>query len=163
MRTHWDRRTLVLEVVRSGLALMVAALVSLMTPLFSAWQLLLLPLCLLFASHIVGCVLRWMSEITIDEKGIKLLRAWLPGLEVRWDDIVALEVRLFPLGRYRKAVMSDLKLQCEGTVILIDDGVVAFREILARAWQEARKRGVSISDTTRANLVALGHADAGQT
>lgn len=162
MKTHWDRRTLALEVVRSGLALMVVALVSLMTPLFSVWQLILLPLCLLFACHVVGCVLRWMSEITIDEEGIKLLRGWLPALEVRWDDMVTLEVRLFPLGRYRKATMSDLKLQCESTVILIDDGVLAFREILSRVWHEARTRGVSISDTTRANLVSLGHADAGQ-
>jgi hypothetical protein len=162
MRTRWHRRTLLLEASRSGIALGVAGLVSLMTPLVSAWQLLLLPLCLLFASHVAGCILRWVSEITIDDQGITVSRGLLPALHLRWDAVEVLEVRLFPLGRYRKATMSDLKLKSKKTTLLIDDGVLAFGEVLARVWLESRRRGVSISDTTRTNLVSLGHANAGQ-
>jgi hypothetical protein len=150
----------VLEACRTGAAFSLTFLVSLMVPILSAWQVLLLPLCLLFAGHLAHCVVRAVSEITINEDGIVLARGFLPSQHLLWADVSSLELRVFPLGRYRRAFMSDLKLRSPTAVMLIDDGVEHFSGILGRAWTEARRRGVSISEATRANLVGLGHADA---
>lgn len=149
-----------LEACRTGAALLLSCLVSLMVPMFSAWQLLLLPFCLLFASHLFNCAVRAVSEISISEDGILLARGFLPPQHLRWAELSSLELRVFPLARSRRAFMSDLKLRGPKTAMLIDDGVEHFTEILGRTWNEARRRGISISDATRANLVGLGHADA---
>ena len=149
-----------LEACRTGAAFLLCCLVSLMVPMFSMWQLLLLPFCLLFANHLLNCAVRAVSEISINEDGILLARGVLPPQHLRWSDLSSLELRVFPLTRSRGAFMSDLKLRSPKTTILIDDGVEHFTEILGRTWNEARRRGIGISDATRANLVGLGHADA---
>lgn len=149
-----------LEACRTSAAFGLTCLISLMLPILSAWQVLLLPLCILFASHLAHCAVRAVSEISIDEDGIVLARGFLPSQHLLWADVSSLELRVFPLGRYRRAFMSDLKLRSPAAVMLIDDGVENFSGILGRAWKEARRRGVGISEATRANLVGLGHADA---
>jgi hypothetical protein len=156
MKTRWQRRIIFMEAARSGLALVVTGIISLLQPLLSPWQLLLLPLVVLFASSFLNCVVRAMSEVSIDERGIRLSRGWLPQRALDWSDLVSVEVRVFPLGRYRKATLSDLKLRGQSTEMLIDDGLEGFRDVVAHAWREACARGIQTSDVTRTNLVSLG-------
>lgn len=158
MKTRWHRRTIIMEAARSGAALVAAALVSLLQPLLSPWQLLLLPIVFLFAVSFLNCVARAMSEISVDEAGIVLTRGFLPARRLDWSDVTSLEVRIFPLGRYRKATLADFKLRGRSGDMLIDDGLEGFREVLGQAWREARARGVDVSDLSRTNLNALGLA-----
>lgn len=158
MKTRWHRRTILMETARSGAALLAAGLVSLLQPLMSPWQLLLLPLAFLFAASFLNCVVRAMSEISVDEAGILLTRGILPARRLDWSDVTSLEVRIFPLGRYRKATLSDFKLRGPSGDMLIDDGLEGFREVLSEAWRAARARGIEVSDNSRTNLGALGLA-----
>ena len=156
MKARWQRPVIFMEAGRSGLALVVTGVISLLQPLLSAWQLLLIPLVILFASSLFNCIVRAMSEVSIDAQGIRLSRGWLPQRALAWSDLVSLELRVFPLGRYRKATLSDLKLRGPSSEMLIDDGLEGFRDVVAHAWREASARGIQPSDVTRTNLVSLG-------
>jgi hypothetical protein len=156
MKARWQRRIILMEAARSGLALVFTGIISLLQPLLSAWQLLLLPLVVLFSSAFLNCVVRAMSEVSIDERGIRLSRGWFPQRVLDWSDLVSIEVRIFPLGRYRKETLADLKLRGQTTEMLIDDGLEGFSDVVAHAWREARARGIQTSDVTRTNLVSLG-------
>lgn len=162
MKTRWRRRTILPETARSALALAATGFVSLMQPLFSAWQMLLLPLVVLFAASLFTCIVRAMSEIVVDERGVRLLRPLLPDRRLDWADLVELEVRMFPLGRYRTSAITDMKLRGRACDILVDDGVEGFVDVVSRAWREARARGLGVSDVTHANLAALGLVPAGE-
>lgn len=156
MRARWRRRTLSFEAARSGLALVVTGTIALLQPLVSSWQFLLLPLMVLFASALANCLLRAVSEVCIDGAEIRVTRGWLPDRALKWTDLDSLEVRMFPLGRYSKVALADMKLRGGSTRILIDDGIQEFRDVLAHVWREASAHGIGVSDVTRANLVALG-------
>lgn len=156
MTYRWQRTGLFLEAAKTAAALFVAALVSLMNPLLSAWQLLLLPLALLLSSHLFGCMVKLVSEVTITPEGVQLQRRWLPSQSIEWKDMTSFEVRSFPLGSFSKKSLSDMKLKSHGASILIDDGLEDFNGALHAAWGAALAHRVSISDTTRANLQAAG-------
>jgi|GEM_PF-3322060 len=158
MKTRWHRRTILMEAARSGTALVAAGLVSLLQPLLSPWQLLLLPLVVLFAVSFLNCVVRAMSELSVDDAGVVVTRGFLPTHRLDWSDVTSLEVRIFPLGRYRKATLADFKLRGRAGDMLIDDGLEGFHEVLGQAWRETRVRGVDVSDLSRTNLIALGLA-----
>ena len=160
MRTRWRRSTLVLEALRSGAALLAAGFLALLTPLLSPWQILLLPLCALFASQVASCGIRWMSEVIVDETGVSVRRGFLATRRIPWDETTGFALRVFALGRRGNNLLRDIKLTGDGVVLLIDDGVEDFPALLARIWDEARSRGVGISDATRANLVHAGLATA---
>jgi hypothetical protein len=158
MKTRWHRRTILLEAARSGAALLAAGFLSLLQPLLSPWQLLLLPLVVLFAVSFLSCIVRAVSEISVDEEGILLTRGFLPARRLDWSDVTSIEVRIFPLGRYRKATLADFKVRGRSGDMLIDDGLEGFRDVLDQAWREARARGMDVSDLSRTNLAALGLA-----
>lgn len=156
MRTRWRRPTLLLEALRSGAALLATGFLALLTPLLSPWQILLLPLCALFASQVASCGIRWMSEVIVDEKGVSVLRGFLPARRIAWDETTGFALRVFALGKHGNNLLRDIKVTGNGVSLLIDDGVEDFPALLARIWVEAQSRGVHISEATRANLVHAG-------
>jgi hypothetical protein len=162
MKLRWHRRTIVLEAARSAAGLLLFGAVSALNPLLSPWQIVMIPLCALFASHLFGCAVRLSSTVSVDDQGIKVLRGWLPAREITWTAMNAFEIRIFSLGRYRKGSLADMKLRGPGGSLLIDDGLEGFPLLLARVWDEARKRGLGVSAATLANLAELGVAGAGE-
>jgi hypothetical protein len=153
---RWQRTGLFLEAAKTAAVLIVASLFSLMNPLLSAWQLLLVPLSLLLASHLFSCMVKLVSEVTITPDGVRLDRRWLPSQSLEWKDMTSFEVRSFSLGSFRKKSLTDMKFRGHGASILIDDGLDDFSGALQAAWRAVRANGVSVSDTTRANLQAAG-------
>jgi len=161
MKLRWHRRTIVLEAARSAAGFLLFGAVSALNPLLSPWQIVMIPLCALFASHLFGCAVRLSSTVNVDDQGIRVLRGWLPEREITWTAMSAFEVRIFSLGRYRKGSLADIKMRGPEGSLLIDDGLEGFPLLLARVWDEARKRGVGASAVTLANLAELGVAGAG--
>jgi hypothetical protein len=155
MTFRWRRKQLMFEMARTGAAFLLAALVSLTNPLLSGWQILALPLCLLLGSHLFNCMVKLVSEVTIDASGIRVSRGRL-----QWKDMTSFEVRNFALGMFTKKSLSDMKFKGPAGSILIDDGLEQFTELMAIGWREARNTRALISDTTRENLVAAGFHDA---
>jgi hypothetical protein len=160
MTLRWRRKQLFFELARTGAAFLLAALVSLMNPLLSGWQLLILPLCFLLGSHLFNCMVKLVSEVTIDASGIRISRGRLPSQSLQWKDMTAFEVRNFSLGMFTKKSLSDMKFKGPAGSIVIDDGLEQFTALMAIGWREARNARALISDTTRENLVAAGFPDA---
>ena len=160
MTFRWRRTQLLFEMARTGAAFLLAALVSLMNPLLSGWQLLILPLCFLLCSHLLNCMVKLVSEVTIDASGVRISRRWLPSQSLQWKDMTSFEVRNFALGTFTKKSLSDMKFKGPAGSIVIDDGLEQFTELMAIGWREARNARALISDTTRANLIAAGFTDA---
>lgn len=160
MTLRWKRTQLILDMARTGAAFLLTALVSLMNPLLSGWQLLILPLCVLLGSHLLNCMVKLVSEVTIDPTGLRISRRWLPSQTLQWKDMTSFEVRSFALGAFSKKSLTDMKFRGPAGSIVIDDGLERFSELMATAWREARSAKALISDTTRANLVAAGFPDA---
>lgn len=156
MTYRWQRTGLFLEAAKTAAALIVAVLVALMNPLLSPWQLLLIPLALLLASHLFSCMVKLVSEVTITPEGVRLDRRWLPSQSLEWKDMTSFEVRSFSLGSFRKRSLTDMKFRGHGASILIDDGLDDFSRALQAAWRAARANSIAVSDTTRANLQAAG-------
>lgn len=160
MTFRWRRTPLLFEMARTGAAFLLAALVSLMNPLLSGWQLLILPLCFLLGSHLLNCMVKLVSQVTIDASGVRISRRWLPSQSLQWKDMTSFEVRNFALGTFTKKSLSDMKFKGPAGSIVIDDGLEQFSELMAIGWREARNTKALISETTRANLVAAGFPDA---
>lgn len=160
MTFRWQRTGLWFDVARTAAAFMLTCLISSMNPLLSAWQVLLLPLCVLLGSHMLNCMVKLVSEVTVDPSGMRISRVWLPSQSLDWKDMTSFEVRSFALGNFRKKSLTDMKLKGPAGSIVIDDGLERFSDLLAAVWREARQSGLPISDTTRANLVASGFKDA---
>jgi hypothetical protein len=101
-------------------------------------------------------VSRLTSVVEVGDQGLRLSGGLFGARAIKWVDVQRFELRHFPLSRDRKEGWMDLKLQGGGMTITIDDRLDRFHEVLARAWEAARAADVGISDTTHANLSAVG-------
>jgi len=160
MTFRWRRTQLLFETARTGAAFLLTLLISWMNPLLSGWQIIILPLCVLLGSHLITCMVKLVSEVTVDASGIRIYRGWLPSQSLQWKDMTSFEVRNFALGTFTKKSLSDMKFKGPAGSIILDDGLEQFTELMAIGWREARSSKSLISDTTRANLVAAGFPDA---
>ena len=110
----------------------------------------------LFLLYLARTVSGSLSSIRLEETGI---RASGPlGAAIRWEDL-----RLVRLNHY--TTRSDrsggwMQLELRGTRCRIDfnSRLSGFAELAGVVAGEARRRGVDLDETTRANLGALGIA-----
>ena len=115
-----------------------------------------LALIALFGLYLATTVSRLTNVVEVGAEGLRLSGGLFGARAIKWADMQRFELRHFPLSRDRKEGWMDLKLQGGGETITIDDRLDRFPEVLARAWEAARAADVGISDTTHANLTAVG-------
>lgn len=155
---RWSPRALTGDFVRGIIALAVALALLLMTRVGSFGFFAVLALVALFGLYLATTVSRLTSAIEVDDQGVRLTGGLFGARTIKWAELRRFELRHFPLSRDRKEGWMDLKLQGRRYTITIDDRLDRFPEVLARAWEAARAAEVGISDTTHANLTALGVA-----
>lgn len=142
--------------VRGIAAVLVTLFLLLITPVASFVFVCMLALLVLFALYLGGTVSRWTSIVEVDERGLRMSGGVFGRRTINWAELQRFELRHFPLSRDRKTGYMDLKLQTATARVSIDDKLDRFHEILARAFEAARKAEVGLSDVTHANLVAAG-------
>lgn len=121
-------------------------------------------LALLFLAFGLRTALRGMALVHVTEHGLSFdsLGARvprLPGLAPRtiaWRDIRKVGLRFFSLKRDRSEGWMELSLGDGRQSLRLDSTLDGFKDIVARAAAAARANGVALSDSTQANLAALG-------
>lgn len=150
----WRKSVVWADIARVACGVIVCGLSAISQPWLSFAQILLGSLGLVFCWYLFTCMVKLVSEITIDEKGVALTRNWLPLLRVNWETAERIEVRHFSLGTFRRTGLMDIKLKSLQTTILIDDGVDRFPELLELVWKYTKQYGIELSETSKTNLNA---------
>lgn len=154
--THrWPAKALTGDIVRSVVAFGIVVALTMLVSIGSFGSIAMLALVLLFGLYLANTISRLTSVVEVDDEGVRLSGGLFGSRAIKWAELQRFELKHFPLSRDRKTGWMDLKLK-GGDTITIDDRLDRFHDVLARAWEEARKAEVGISDTTHANLVAAG-------
>ena len=156
MVLHWRKRALWADLARVACALIFCVFGALSMEWFSIGQVLLGGLSIVFGWYLLACMVKFVSAVTIDENGVGVSRKWLPALRVSWETVEGVEVRHFSLGQFRSRGLMDIKLKGKETIILIDDGVDRFPELLQLIWTLTTRNRIELSETSKTNLIAAG-------
>jgi hypothetical protein len=126
-------------------------------------------LALLFLVFGLRTALRGMTLVHVTEHGLSSdslgARARrLPRLAPRtiaWRDIRKVGLRFFSLKRDRSEGWMELSLGDGRQSLRLDSTLDGFKDIVVRTADAARANGVALSDSTQANMAALGIRAAG--
>lgn len=111
-------------------------------------------LTLLFLLFTIRTVRRQIVRVEVSDDAITMAPPRRGPLA--WRDIVRIELRYFSTRRNRKDGWVTLRMTGPGGRIVIDSDLDGFEWITRRAAAAARGNGIELSDTTRANFLALG-------
>jgi hypothetical protein len=157
VRIHrWPSQALSGDLLRGIVATGVAFLLLLVSPIGSIAFWGMLGLGVLFGLYLLSTVSRISSVVEVDDEGVRLKGGMLGARAIKWAELRRFELRHFPLSRDRKEGWMDLKLAGPVHTIALDDRLDRFHDVLARAWEAARRAEVGISAATHWNLVAAG-------
>lgn len=118
----------------------------------------------LFLAFGLRTVLRGMTLVHVTEHGLSSdplggRQKRFPGLAPRtvsWRDIRKVRLRYFSLKRDRSEGWMELSLGDGQQSLRLDSALDGFKDIVVRAADAARANGLALSETTQANLAALG-------
>jgi hypothetical protein len=111
-------------------------------------------LALLFAVFAGNTLLRQLGTLTIDDSGIAITGGW--SRRIDWAALTRLRLRWFAARRDPRAGYMQLLLKGGGRRIAVDSRIEDFAAIAAAAARQATALGLSLDDSTIANLAALG-------
>lgn len=107
----------------------------------------------LFLLFVLRTALRQRLRIASDAAGAGALGR----RPLLWRELDELRLRYYATRRGKGNGWMTLKLGAGGRTLALDSTLEGFDDIVARATAAARANGLALSDTTRANLAALGH------
>jgi hypothetical protein len=111
-------------------------------------------LTLLFLLFTIRTVWRQLVRVEVSDDAISMAPPRRGPLA--WRDIVRIDLRYYSTRRNRKDGWVTLRLTGPGTRIVIDSDLDGFDWVARRSAEVARRNGIALSDTTRANFLALG-------
>jgi hypothetical protein len=111
-------------------------------------------LTLLFLLFTIRTVWRQLVRVEVSEDAISMAPPRRGPLA--WRDIVRIDLRYYSTRRNRRDGWVTLRLTGRGTRIVIDSDLDGFDWVARRSAEAARRNGIALSDTTRANFLALG-------
>ena len=155
-RHHYPPSVLAPDYIRAGAGLFLSGGPLLLADPSPVMASILAGLVFLFFLYFVRTVARQMWQFELTENGMTVAGPFAKSL--KWDDLDAVQLRYFSTRRDRKGGWMQLKLAASGTTLRVDSGVTDFAAIAARAAGEAERRGLPLSEATRANLASLGPA-----
>ncbi len=117
-------------------------------------RIILLLVVMLFIGYGFTTWHRQRTIIQASEGGI-LATGWLKKY-VEWNELESIGLNYYSTKRDRKGGWMQLGLKSAGTRLKIHSTLDGFDRIVARAAQEAVKRGLELSPTTTENLHSLG-------
>ena len=151
---RYTLRALAPDYARAGIGLLLTAGPVLFVQPASAILYLLLGLAGLFLVFALRTVLRQIARIETDANGI---RAVGPATRhIDWEDLRDVSVRYYSTRRDRSAGWMQLTVRGGGHRIIADSGITAFPALVAATLAAARRRGIDVSESTRANASTLG-------
>lgn len=146
--------TLYADYVRVGFGLALTAGPLLLLDLAWVVAALLATLGLLFAWFGVRTMLRHLSWVELSAEGVTLCGPIERRLS--WSQLTRLKLAYYAPRRAREDGWLQLSLRgATGATIRLDSTLSGFDQVLRRARQAARARGLPLDPTTEANLAAV--------
>lgn len=153
-RHRYPRSALLADYARAALGLAVTLPPLLLVGLSPAAVAIFSALAVLFALFGVSTLLRQLGTLTIDDSGIAITGGW--SRRIDWAALTRLRLRWFAARRDRRAGYMQLVLKGGGRRIAADSRIEDFTAIAAAAARAATARGLTVDDSTIANLAAIG-------
>lgn len=142
----------------AGLALTAGPLALVPAAPVVAW--VLAALAALFALFGLRTLARQAGPVRCDDGGVTV--GGPLGGTVPWAELGRMRLAFFATRRDRRQGWMQLRLgRARGRTVTIDSAIEGFDAIVRRATAAAAANGVTLDDTTRANLDAMGIAPAG--
>lgn len=108
----------------------------------------------LFLLFLLRTAMRQRLRIASDGAGIAVAGS---SRRLAWSDLDELRLHYYAVRRNKGNGWMALTLGAGGQRLKFDSTLDGFEEIVAQAFAAARANDVGLSETTRANLAALGH------
>lgn len=108
----------------------------------------------LFLVYFGRAVVRYLTRIELDERGIRALGPL--GARIPWDEMRSLRLNHYTTRSDRSGGWMQLEVRGTRRSIRIDSSLSGFADLAARAGREALRRGNWLDECTRSNLGALG-------
>lgn len=165
MSVHrYDRHSVRADLRRAATGLILTVAPMLLLGDSNAALAILGALVLLFLAFGLRTALRGMTLVHVTEHGLSSdslggRARRLPGLAPRtiaWRDIRKVGLRFFSLKRDRSEGWMELSLGDGRQSLRLDSTLDGFKDIVVRAAAAAHTNGVALSDSTQANMAALG-------
>lgn len=155
-RIHrYPRRTLLADYGRGAVGAAISATFWALSPVAVYSMVLFGGLTALFLVFVLRTALRQRLRVVSDESGIGVAgRA-----PILWRELDQIRLRYYATRRNKGNGWMNLKLGAGGRSLALDSTLEGFDDIAARATLAAAANGIALSDTTRANLAAMGMAD----
>ena len=142
------------DYARAGIGLVLTGGPVLFVQPASAILYLLLGLTGLFLVFALRTLWRQIARIEVDADGIRTLGP--AARRIDWEELRDVSVRYYSTRRDRGAGWMQLTVRGGGRRIVADSGITAFPALVAAALAAAARRGLELSDGTRANAATLG-------
>lgn len=108
----------------------------------------------LFLVYLGRAVVRFLTQIELDERGIRALGPL--GAAISWDEMCSLRLNHYTTRSDRSGGWMQLEVRGTRRSIRIDSGLSDFAVLAAFVSREALRRGKILNPCTRSNLEALG-------
>jgi hypothetical protein len=108
----------------------------------------------LFLVYFVRTVGRQLIHIKLDETAIRVGGPF--GVIIRWEELCSLGLDYYSTRRDREGGWMQLRLRDARHTIRLDSDLEGFVDLVRAASAEALRRGLSLDESTRSNLRALG-------
>jgi hypothetical protein len=108
----------------------------------------------IFALFGVRTFLRNVCPLEVSDEGIRVVGPG--GRGFTWSELSGLSLVYFSTWRSRDNGWMELRLEGGGNRLRMESSLEGFEKVACRAATEASSRGISMTETTRRNLNALG-------
>ena len=108
----------------------------------------------LFLVYFARVVVRYLTRIEMDEKGIRALGPL--GVEIPWDEMRSIRLSHYTTRNDRSGGWMQLVVRGAGASIRIDSSLGGFAGLAAVVGREALQHGARLDERTRFNFDALG-------
>ncbi|MEO3435454.1 hypothetical protein [Inquilinus sp. CAU 1745] len=150
----YSRDSLRADYLRAAAGLLLTALPLILVRPHWIVGLLLGAMALLFLLFLLRTAQRQVTTMHVDDNGI---RAEGPmGKAVAWADLSDLRLRYFSTRRDKQKGWMHLTLKGAGKTLKVESSIAGFEDIVDRAVDAAKAKGLRLEPTTLNNLAALG-------
>lgn len=108
-----------------------------------------------FALFGARALLRALSTVRMDEAGLSVAGPWPKA--IRWSAVSDVRVAYYSTRRDRAQGWFHLTVRGDGARIDVESTLSGFEAVAARVAEAARANRLPLTETTRENLMSLGH------
>ena len=161
---RYPPRALLGDYVRSGLGIALTLPPAIAVPTGSAAQYVLAALVALFGTFGARTLLRQSSTVALEPAAVTV--STLRRTRLEWAKLRSVKLNYYSTRGDRGEGWMQLTLKGDGGpgggTVRVDSSLDGFHDVVERAARAAETIGLPLSETTRANLKAMGISVAGQ-